>query len=225
MQSATAVEAAASSRGSPHAGAEAGGATSAIMSAQQRPSPALSSLTMRQLKGRARAAGADEAAIDALDDAVDAKAAAMDLVTKLCGVTQAAPSVQAELRAELAGLTMRELKRRARAAGAGDEDIDALDDASDTKGAAIELIIKLTPATKTEAEVRAELQGLKMRDELKKESARARCGGRRHRWAGRRRRYAGRRRRPRDPADNGVHSGRNPTEASQFALAQSGRGA
>ena len=47
----------------------------------------------------------------------------------------------AELRAELQGLTLRQLKARAREAGAMQYSIDELEDAADPKTAAVDLVI------------------------------------------------------------------------------------
>ena len=51
-----------------------------------------------------------------------------------------------QLREELADRTMRQLKARAKEAGASGDDIDNLDDASDSKTAAVDLIVSLTLA-------------------------------------------------------------------------------
>ena len=82
---------------------------------------------MRQLKARARELGVGDDAIEELDDAPDAKAAAIDLVRK------ALPPTEDELRAELAELTLRQLKSRAREAGASADAVDDLDDAPDAR--------------------------------------------------------------------------------------------
>eukprot|EP01045_Picozoa_sp_COSAG04_P033898 COSAG04_NODE_7200_length_1169_cov_1.218692_1_plen_206_part_10 len=103
----------------------------------------LEGLTLRQLKARAREAGASEDDVDALDDAPDAKAAALDLVVKHVETAQPLPT-GAELRAELEGLTLRQLKARAREGGATEDDIDGLEDAADPKAAAIELVVTHT---------------------------------------------------------------------------------
>eukprot|EP01048_Picozoa_sp_COSAG05_P017178 COSAG05_NODE_2308_length_3247_cov_3.259530_1_plen_265_part_00 len=132
-----------------------------------RAPPDLRQLTMRELKTRARALGADEEAIDSLDDADDSKAAAIGLVQKLTDRAAPATTTPTSLRAELEGLKMRELKKRARDLGADEAAIDCLDDAPNVKAAAVELVLKLTPTGPDEDKIRAELHGRSLR-ELKK---------------------------------------------------------
>jgi hypothetical protein len=98
----------------------------------------------------------------------------------------------AHLTAELAELTLKVLKQRARAEGVGRDAVDALDDEDDPKAAVIEMLataarerwaVETKAATaeakaarakaETEASLRAELAPLKL-SELKK---RARAGG------------------------------------------------
>lgn len=50
-------------------------------------------------------------------------------------------------RAELSGLKLSELKKRARAAGVAQDALDAADDLADPKAAVIELMVALTPTT------------------------------------------------------------------------------
>ena len=100
----------------------------------------LAELTLRQLKSRAREAGASADAVDALDDAPDAKAAAIELVVQHTETAEPLPTA-AELRAELKGLTLRQLKARARDGGADGSAVDALDDAPDPKAAAVDLVL------------------------------------------------------------------------------------
>eukprot|EP01045_Picozoa_sp_COSAG04_P008324 COSAG04_NODE_458_length_14025_cov_349.233735_2_plen_799_part_00 len=131
-------------------------------------------LTLRQLKARARELGVDDDALDALDDADDPKAAAIGLVRE---ATPAAAPSEDELRAELAALTLRQLKARAREAGAPGDTVDELDDVADPKAAAIDLVVSHTQLAElplpSEAELRAQLGGLTLR-QLK---ARAREAG------------------------------------------------
>ena len=92
----------------------------------------LEGLTLGQVKARAITLGVG----DELD-------AAIQLVLK---AEAELPPTEEQLREELADRTMRQLKARAKEAGASGDDIDNLDDASDSKTAAVDLIVSLTLA-------------------------------------------------------------------------------
>jgi hypothetical protein len=62
-----------------------------------------------------------------------------------CAEAEAQAKKKAALRAELGKLTVRELKRKARTAGADDDRIEDLDDADDIKAATIDLVMSLMP--------------------------------------------------------------------------------
>ena len=90
------------------------------------------------LKKRANAAGATEEEIEAAEDADDAKAATVALVVSY---EQAAEDPAAALREELAALKPSVLKKRARAAGATEEQIEEADDAEDPRAAMVALVL------------------------------------------------------------------------------------
>ena len=90
------------------------------------------------LKKRAKAAGATEEEIEAAEDADDAKAATVALVVSY---EQAAEDPAVALREELAGLKPSVLKKRARAAGATEEQIEEADDAEDPRAAMVALVL------------------------------------------------------------------------------------
>jgi uncharacterized small protein (DUF1192 family) len=96
--------------------------------------PDLSTLSLKELKCRARALGAPAETIEDLDDAADSKAAAIDMIVQLTPTTAPEPeSSPVGEQEDLAALSVKELKRRARALGATDEAIEDLDDADDIK--------------------------------------------------------------------------------------------
>ena len=93
------------------------------------------------LKKRAKAAGATEEEIEAADDADDAKAATIALVLSY---EKPSEDKSAALRQELAGLKPSVLKKRARSAGASEEQIEEADDAEDSKAAMVALVLALS---------------------------------------------------------------------------------
>eukprot|EP01045_Picozoa_sp_COSAG04_P012082 COSAG04_NODE_800_length_10199_cov_36.147327_1_plen_2772_part_10 len=90
------------------------------------------------LKRRARAAGCTEAEIEEADDADDPKAAMIALILSHEASGQETSDV---LRRELEGLKPSALKRRARAAGATEQEVEEADDAQDPSAAMVELIV------------------------------------------------------------------------------------
>ena len=90
------------------------------------------------LKRRARAAGCTEAEIEEADDADDPKAAMAALILSHEASGQETSDV---LRRELEGLKPSALKRRARAAGATEQEVEEADDAQDPSAAMVELIV------------------------------------------------------------------------------------
>ena len=127
----------------------------------------LASLKLSALKRRCRGAGADPAAVEDLDEANDPKASAIALIRRLQAAADEATASQNphdDLRGELAGLTLKALKARARDDGAVDGQLDDVDDADDPKAFVIELIVSLQPASgPSETELRAELEKLKLK--------------------------------------------------------------
>ena len=99
---------------------------------------ALQGLSVKELKRRARELGVPGREIDELDAADDIKTAAIQLVLRHD------KDPLADLTAELEKLTVKELKKRAKADGASTSEVDDLDDAADIKAAAIGLIVKLS---------------------------------------------------------------------------------
>ena len=100
----------------------------------------LQGYTVKELKRRARELGVPGREIDELDAADDIKTAAIQLVLRH-------DKALADLTAELEKLTVKELKKRAKADGASACEIEDLDDAADIKAAAIGLIVKLLQPT------------------------------------------------------------------------------
>ena len=125
----------------------------------------LAALKNSELKKRAKASGASEEQLDDVDDAIDQRAALVALIVAL----EAAPT---PLREELAAFKNSELKKRAKAGGASDEQLDGVDDAPDQRTALIDLIVAME-ATPAGSVLREELATLKI-SELKK---RAKAGG------------------------------------------------
>jgi hypothetical protein len=102
----------------------------------------LAGLTPKELRKRARALGADQDTIDDLDD----KAAALELVLSLTPSAPVGVDGSAAVRAEIEGLPLKALKKRARAMGVDEDAIDDLHDAPDVKAAAVELVFAATPS-------------------------------------------------------------------------------
>ena len=68
------------------------------------------------------------------------------------------------LRAELVGLGLKVLRTRARAEGASAEQLDDAADADDPKAAVIELLLALSHDASDGAELRAELEALRLKE-------------------------------------------------------------
>eukprot|EP01045_Picozoa_sp_COSAG04_P006490 COSAG04_NODE_320_length_16877_cov_26.485401_1_plen_4766_part_00 len=97
------------------------------------------------LKRRARALGAAEAEIEEAEDAEDRTAAMVELVLKHEPAAAQLPSPDDRgqaLRAELDSAKPSELRKRAAAAGATEEEIDEADDVDDPKAALIALVLE-----------------------------------------------------------------------------------
>ena len=90
---------------------------------------------LRELKAIAREQGASEEDIEGVDDEDDPKSAAIQLIQRM--------QLPNDRREQLADRTLRELKDMARQLGAGDGDIDDLDDAVDAKEAAVVMVLSL----------------------------------------------------------------------------------
>ena len=130
----------------------------------------LQGLKLSALRKQATALGADEVDMDTVDDSDDQKSALIELVIakQPPSAADARGAKTRALRIELQGLKLSELRKRATAAGADEDDMDAVDDSDDQKSALIELVIAKQPpsaanacSAKTEA-LRIELQGLKL---------------------------------------------------------------
>ena len=100
----------------------------------------LGSLKVSALEQRALAEGASaDATEDALDDD-DPKAALIELVV-LCADSSGSSSGEAELRRELEGLRLKELRARARSEDVGAEAMTAAMDSDDPKAALVEALV------------------------------------------------------------------------------------
>ena len=96
-------------------------------------------MKLKALKKRARSSGVDEDQLEDADDADDIKAAVIQLIVE--AQASSCSTVDELLRAELSGLKLKALKRRARDAGVDEEKLEDADDADDIKAAVIELIV------------------------------------------------------------------------------------
>ena len=126
-------------------GFSSGGSESAALKALRAE---LATLKATELRRRAAAAGVEQEEIDDADDALNPKEALIVLIIEAETPAKAAAAdgerVQREaaLREELAALRVSELRRRAAAAGVGEDEIDGADDALNPKQALIALVAK-----------------------------------------------------------------------------------
>ena len=120
----------------------------------------LRELKQGALAGRAKAAGADEPAVEEALDAGDPRAALIDLILRHSSAPGDAAT--AELRAQLATLKQGALAKRAREAGVDEADVEEALDADDPKEALVALILAAAPGVPSAA-MRSELQGMKLR--------------------------------------------------------------
>ena len=88
----------------------------------------LQTLKLGALKKRGRRLGATADQLEAVDDADDPKAAAIDLVLAL--------------RTRLDGMKLGALKKLLRSQGADDDQMEVIDDSDDPKAAAIQMIVQ-----------------------------------------------------------------------------------
>jgi hypothetical protein len=135
----------------------------------------LAGLKMSGLRRRARETGVSDAQVEHAGDSDDERAALAELIVELeCSLAQSGVDTAAEetLRAELTGLKMSVLRKRARGAGATEEQVDEAGDSHDEQAALIEMVVEresgsasalVQAQAKADEEVlRAELAGLKM---------------------------------------------------------------
>jgi len=102
----------------------------------------LSSMKLKALKKRAREMGVDEERLADADDADDIRGTVIELVVASANAKgDHDRAARQALESELAPMKLKALKKRARAAGVGEEQIDDADDADDIKGAVVELIL------------------------------------------------------------------------------------
>ena len=137
----------------------------------------LSALRPSALRKRCLEAGATEEEIEHAEDSGDAKQAMVDLVlaktplpTDSCAGGGGGGAVELQLRRELASMKPSALRRRAQAAGAREDEIEAAEDAEDQdpRAAMVDLIVAMTAPDVAEAAEGAarqrlvlELSGLK----------------------------------------------------------------
>ena len=99
-------------------------------------------MRLGQLWARAEKGGVDAAALDAAEDGADPKAAMIGLILARQGTSAERSSAEPSLRrAELERLRPSALRQRARAAGAGEEEIEAAAEAADPKDAMVSLVL------------------------------------------------------------------------------------
>jgi hypothetical protein len=109
------------------------------MSAEEGTPPAeaeLAGMKLSAIKKRAKEVGVDEQRLEEADDADDTKAAVISLI-----VEQEREGKVAQLRAELAGMKLSAIKKRAKEVGVDEQKLEEADDADDRKGAVIALIV------------------------------------------------------------------------------------
>ena len=121
----------------------------------------LTAMKMSALQKRAAAAGIDEKVLDDASDSDHPKAAVVDLLVAVLLPIASEPDLQ-ELRKQLQGLRLRELKTRAAAEGVSSETVDDADDSDDPKHFLIEAV--LLEARKSPPNAAAAVE--KLRDEL-----------------------------------------------------------
>ena len=108
----------------------------------------LEGMKLSALRKRAMEAGVDEEKLDEADDEDDIKAAVIALIVaresggQLRAELEAPNEEEQALRAELEGMKLSEVKKRAREVGVEEEKLEEADDEDDIKAAVIELIIE-----------------------------------------------------------------------------------
>jgi hypothetical protein len=115
----------------------------------------LPSMSVKDLKRQARSLGVDEERIESLDDLEDVKVGSIALVEEAIRAQLEAGAAawaleqakaDAALRAQLADVSVKLLKRQARGLGVSAQAIEDLDDADDVKQAAIEMVVQASRA-------------------------------------------------------------------------------
>jgi hypothetical protein len=101
----------------------------------------LSGLKLKALKSRARELGISEDAFEDAEDEDDVYAAIVVLCIEATTLDEDTGTGEAALQAELAPLTLKALKERARAVGVSDSALADADDADDVKRSVMDLII------------------------------------------------------------------------------------
>eukprot|EP01046_Picozoa_sp_COSAG06_P021451 COSAG06_NODE_1614_length_8932_cov_4.428507_1_plen_1634_part_10 len=126
----------------------------------------LDGLRLKALRKRARDAGIDGEAIEDTTDSHNPKGALIELL-----IASAKPDSDGGLLAELQGLTLKHLRKRAKDAGATAEQLLEAMDADEPKDAVIELILaidgpssQVPDAAAVEQRLLTELQGMRLRD-------------------------------------------------------------
>ena len=99
----------------------------------------LSALRLKDLRRRARAEGVAAEQLEEAADADDPKAACVELLLALHA--DASDDGIAELRAELEGMRLKELRRRARAQGVGADELEEAAESDEPKAAMVELLL------------------------------------------------------------------------------------
>eukprot|EP01050_Picozoa_sp_SAG11_P014886 SAG11_NODE_1878_length_4131_cov_81.001984_1_plen_1376_part_11 len=110
----------------------------------------LRGLKLNQLRKRALANGGGNESVEAAMDAEEPKAALIDLLVELDLAEDLADD---SMRAELSGLKMSEIRKRAVAAGATSADVDAADESEDPKSFWIERLMALSVSAAGHAQV------------------------------------------------------------------------
>ena len=102
----------------------------------------LGSLRMKELRKRAEGAGVSE---DELEDVIDSDEPKATLINLLVEILTTSSKNDQDLRSELEGLRLKELRTRAKRANIEQDDVDDAVDSDDPKAAMVELLLWHTP--------------------------------------------------------------------------------
>ena len=133
----------------------------------------LEGMKPKALKKRAKEEGVDEEKLEDADDADDVKAAVIGLILERVKESSASEARREEelklVQAELQGMKVKALKKRAKEEGVDEAELEDADDEEDVKGTVIELILaKKRQAGAGTAESSAELEAQQRNVQLQK---------------------------------------------------------
>jgi hypothetical protein len=133
---------------------------------QQRLREELSSLTLRDLRKRAKDAHMSAEQLDQTMDSDNPEEAIIAFLLQLHTEDTGARADKAALLSELQGLRLRELRQRAKEIGVSSEDLDSAMDADEPDATLIELIVSLSESSQDDSDrgLLAELEGLSLKE-------------------------------------------------------------